>query len=246
MYLKLYANRSSDELDFPTKPSPVSLFEPGGILSHQNQLSPENRCKDCSYTSHCPGSPFNEKLESTGKEFTPISEIDPRIDIRGTVSSEPLLVSQYPNYTEERLQFTLEVPGFVSPLMVLVKKENYVMQDWLVEGAVVRLCDAIPSTWICQQPGFVWHLRADIGESGDIELANKTKPTDATPSQLRIKLWDVKGKIVSFNHREDEERRIYNMMGVGYDKWSSAIYDSSGVIQFQIFSGKKGHKRRLE
>ena len=30
------------------------------------------------------------------------------------------------------------------------------------------------------------------------------------------------------------------MPGEGYDKWGSAIVDSTGVIQFQIYNGKNG------
>ena len=237
MYEKLYAKRSSDESDFPTDPKPVTLFHPGGVPSDEDPLPPENRCKSCSYSQICPGSPFKEELDEVGEGFTPISEIDPWLDIRGRVSSEPSMVAQYPRYTVEKLGFSLEVEGFAWPIAVLVNQDGFEKPDWLKEGVVVRLRNAITPTWICKQPGFVWHLRADLGASGSIEAAPQGLPTDAKPSQLQIKFWDVSGRIISFGHREDVERRLYNMPGEGYEKWAAGIADSTGIAQFQIFQG---------
>ncbi len=240
IYEKLYAKRSPIEADFPTEPKPVTLFHPGGVPSEEDSLPPENRCKSCSYSQICPGSPFIEELDAVGEGFTPISEINPWLDIRGRVSSEPSMVPQYPSFTVERLEFSLEVEGFERPLLVLVKQDDFEKPDWLKEGVFVRLCNAISSTWIPKQPGFIWHLRVDIGARGSIEIAPEKRPTDAKPSQLPIKFWNVCGRIFSFSHREDIERRLYQMPGEGYDKWGSAIVDSTGVIQFQIYNGKNG------
>ena len=226
-----------DEDDFPPEPEQVRIFSPGGEPSGKPALHPDTRCEHCEYAAVCPGSPFRVELANGGEapnpllvqttiECTAIADIDPWKDVRGTVR-DPRMELQWPKNEVEALEFFLDFDNG-EWVAVVVKQEGYVQPEWLVQGAMVRLCNVIPAAGYKKHLGN--HTRIDVGGRGNIEPAPTPQATDTPPAEVQQQRWNIRGRLFNFEHKEYSD---------GGGKWGVRIVDATGVIGFQLWNRSK-------
>ncbi len=218
--------------DYPGKPAPVRSFLPGGIPSIETPEGGMARCSTCEYQMICEASPHSLELPSGGSarlsasspsevNCTKISEIDPFVQVSGTVRSAKM-VKQWPNYERELLEFFLDFgPG--SWVAVVVRKDDPDTPDGFIDGARVRIRGGIIASGWKRDLGV--HLRLDVGARGTIEMAPEKCGDDVPFIDLHPIYYNIDAILFNFDHRDE--------------KWGVRLVDDTGSTPFQVWGKDK-------
>ena len=228
-YFELYTmiRQESPELDdCPVSPSPLHIFNAGGIPADPAIDSDSNaRCRRCDYRGICENGNHDlqltteRRLERFGHAWpiTPLGEIKPRVDAIGQVVglSGPELLED----GTIKLQFRIQDGYDRAKVQPAYNGGPRKITRGLIEGSRVRVSNALPSLWRGE-------VQLNLDEKSEVSIADDEESAPVVEIETRV---NVIGRVWSIDAFPD---------GIGTARWAATLLDATGsaaIVAFKQF-----------
>ena len=228
-YDDLFTNRSENIEDYPPNPSPMQLFDSGGIHTGQDEDALA-RCRTCNHRSICPKGdnrsdlPLLDKLQHEGRSWpiTTSSDLKTRVDICGEVTG--LLSPQSDDDGNIQIKFNLqqgvdrvEVKNCFFPKPKRITRR-------IANGSHVRIKGGRPTEWN-MTPSI------ELDNMSEIEII---QPEEADGESIvgMDTAGSVVGRVMTIRDTTWQKHRT----GSGKPKWRLTIQDGKGSIDIVAYA----------
>ncbi|MDG1524708.1 MAG: PD-(D/E)XK nuclease family protein [Candidatus Thalassarchaeaceae archaeon] len=228
-YEDLFLNRSTNIEDYPAEPSPVQIFEAGGVHTGIDE-NPLARCHSCDHRSICPNGddrqdlPSMENLQHAGRKWpiTRATDLRTRVDICGEVTG--LLSPQSDEDGNIQIKFNLqqgidriEIKNCFFPKPKRITRR-------IANGAYVRIKGGRPTEWNLNPS-------VELDDLSEIEIIN-AENADGEDIVDLVTAGSVVGRVMTIRDTTWHKNRTSS----GKPKWRLTIQDATGPISIVAYS----------
>jgi len=208
--------RDPDISDCPPNPSPLNIFDKGGIPANPPiDGTPKSRCKVCELRAICENSDYETELPSMNRierfghawPVTPLGKIKTRFSVTGEVIhlNGPKILED----NDIQLDFTLQ-HGYDRARVRNHRNGGFTnISRSISEGSKIRIDNALSSLWKGQ-------LVIDLDNKSKISILNESYDAPIVEVETRI---SVVGRVWSIDAFPDAK---------GIRRWSITLVDQSG------------------
>ena len=228
-YSLLFKNRSESIEDFPMEPSPMQLFEAGGVSIGIDE-DPKKRCLTCDHRSICPngddraGLPSMEKLAHAGRNFPITASVDlvTRVDICGEVTGMLTPIKDGEGGIEIKF-FLQQGVDRIKVSNAFIPKPRDITRR-IRNGVHIRIKGGRPTEWNLTPS-------VELDDQSEVEII---EPEDADGESIvgLVTAGSVVGRVMTIRDTTWQKHRT----GSGKPKWRFTMQDAKGQIDVVAYS----------